>query len=62
VVRLVVQHEHVRLPAHLAAEHAIHEGGVALDVANRFDLDLLQSPLLVMRFTEHVHEPGGHLA
>ena len=61
MVGLVVEHEDIPLPTDLAAEHAVDEGCVALDILDRLDDHLSQVPLLVLVLGLHLDETGRDL-
>ncbi len=61
MVRFVVEHENVLLAADLASQHAIHQRGIALDIAHGLDFDLLESSRLVLLFLKHFQQPSRHL-
>ena len=59
VVGLVVHHQDVLLAAHLAAEDAVDQRRIALDVADRFDADLLEIPALSRSSSSTVSSPAA---
>src|SRR5262249_25197452 len=61
VVSLIVEYEDVLFPAHLAADDAVHEGRVALHVADRLHPYLAEVTLSVAVLTKHAEQPGREL-